>query len=46
MPYYKITILDKQGSSRTGIRYNDILEIDLFYRKVRQKAITALKSNF
>lgn len=46
MPYYKITILDKQGRARTGIRYNDIPDIDLFYRKVKQKAITALKSNF
>ena len=46
MPYYKITITDKQGRTRSGIRYNDITDIDLFYRKVRQKAITALKSNF
>jgi len=38
--------MDKQGKTRTGIRYNDIHDIDLFYRKVRLKAITALKSNF
>ena len=46
MPYYKISIQDKQGRVRNGIRYNEIDDIDLFYRKARQKAITALKSNF
>ncbi len=46
MPYYKITITDKQGRIRSGIRHNDIMDIDLFFRKTRQKAITTMKNNF
>lgn len=46
MPYYRITVTEKTGRVRTGIKNTPISDIDVYFMKMRQKAIVALKDNF
>ena len=46
MPFYRITITDIYGHISQGVREDPISNIDVYYQKARQKAITAFRSNF
>ena len=45
MPYYRITITDIYGHISQGIRQDPMADIDVYYGKVRRRAITELKGN-
>lgn len=46
MPYYKITVTLKDGSTRSGIREDAMTNIDLYHRKAERKAITAFTHRY
>jgi hypothetical protein len=46
MPYYKITVTDVRRAKKTGIRYDDIADIDEYLEKARLQAIAILGDEF
>lgn len=46
MPFYRITLTEIDGKIWQGIKEDPITDIDLYYNKARQRAISVLKSRF
>ena len=46
MPFYRITVTDIYGHITQGVRQDHVVDIDMFYEKAKQKAITAMKAKF